>query len=126
MPNWKETTYTNTTIPLPPAQQIFNKVVEEGKNVLKTEIQNQIQDKFPPQTVPLVNSILSGNLEQRKALAIKSIASQVSDTTGLSQSSVQRILSSRNEQELKNNIVRTSQEHTLNPSAVMYAMDYIL
>ena len=126
LPNWKPSTYPNTQIPFPPSQQIFENIVDQGKNVLKAEIEKQIVDdkKFPLQTVPLINLMLRGNFEQRKAMAIQSVATMA--PPGVPQAAVQRIISSQNEQELRNNIIQVGKENDINPTAIMYAMDYIL
>lgn len=120
----QQATYPNSPIPLPPAQQFFDIIVDQGKTALKEEIVSQIGNKLPPEAIPLINSMLNANFEQRKALAIKSIASML--PSGVPQSSVQRILSARNEQELRNTLGQIARENALNLSAVMYAMDYIL
>jgi uncharacterized protein YoxC len=124
LPNWQTSHYPNTQIPFPPAQQIFDNVVSQGTNTLKTEITNQINNRLPPQTVPLVNSMLNVNHEQRKTLAIQSLATLA--PSGVPQTTVQNILSARNEQELRNTIVNTAREHALKPEVVMFAMDHVL
>lgn len=120
--------YPNTKIESPPSQQLFDSIVAEGTNVLKPEIEKMVQERLPKEAVPLINSMLKGNFEQRKRMAINAFASLTPDSSRISAADIQKIMSAKNEQELKNAIaqVASGKELNLNPSVVMYAMDYIL
>ena len=122
---WQPSYYPNSQIAMPPAQQIFDNIVDQGSNTLKSEIASKIGKTYPPETetVPLINSILKDNFEQRKAKAVETITGMVSDLTSVPED---KISSAQNEQELRNIIVQFAQEHKLNSSAILYAMDYIL
>ena len=121
--DWKTSYYPNSQVPMPPAQQIFDNIVDQGTNALKSEIANQISNNMPVGTDKLINSMVQVNFEQRKAKAIQAVASMLPG--GVPQSAVQNLMAVRNEQELRNTITQIANQNALNPSAVMYAMDYI-
>ena len=123
IPGWQPSYYPNSQIPMPSHQQIFDNIVGQGTNALKSEIERQVRDNMPVGTDKLINSMLQVNFEQRKAKAIKAVASLFPG--GVPQNIVQGLQSARNEQELRNTVTRIANANSLNPSAILYAMDYI-